>query len=115
MLPSNYFAAVASQVMGISEDYYWIVARAERKTPVAFYNGNREQPVLYDKARKTRDLLRKGNFPVHYVELRDHDHNYYAQRDHSNEDARNFLKDKKLPNPPPLRNPQHPGPSAFHS
>jgi hypothetical protein len=45
--------------MEISEDYNWIVARAERKTPVAIYFGGREQPVLYDKARKTRDLLRK--------------------------------------------------------
>lgn len=50
--------------------------RAERKTPVAIYIGDREQPDLYDQARKTRDLLRKENFPVHYVELRDHDHNY---------------------------------------
>jgi hypothetical protein len=73
MLQSNYFAAGAVHAMGISEDYYWIVARTERKTPVAIYIGDREQPVLCDKARKTRDLLRKENFPVHYVELTDHD------------------------------------------
>jgi poly(3-hydroxybutyrate) depolymerase len=101
MLQSKYFAAAAIHAMGISEDYYWIVPRAERKTPVAIYVGDREQPGLYDKARKTRDLLRKENFPVHYVELRDHDHNYYALSDHINEDAWNFLKDKKLPSPRP--------------
>jgi poly(3-hydroxybutyrate) depolymerase len=99
MLQSKYFAAAAIHGMGISEDYYWIVAKAERKTPIAIYVGDREQPAIYDKARKTRDLLRKENFPIHYVELRDHDHNYYAISDHINEDAWNFLRDKKLPNP----------------
>jgi len=98
MLQSNYFAAAAVHAMGISEDYYWIVGRAERKTPVAIYIGDGDSPDLFDKARKTRDLLRKDNFPVHYVELRGHDHNYYALSDHINEDAWNFLKDKKLPN-----------------
>jgi hypothetical protein len=97
MLQSTYFAAAAIHGMGISEDYYWIVGKAERKTPVAIYIGDSEQPDLYDKARKTRDLLRQEKFPVHYVELRDHDHNYYALSDRINEDAWNFLKDKTLP------------------
>jgi poly(3-hydroxybutyrate) depolymerase len=100
MLQSNYFAAAAIHAMGISEDYYWIVGKAERKTPIASYIGDGEQPDLYEKARKTRDLLRKENFPVHYVELRDHDHNYYALSDHINEDAWHFLKDKSLPTHP---------------
>jgi dipeptidyl aminopeptidase/acylaminoacyl peptidase len=99
MLESRYFAAAAIHGMGISEDYYWIIGKAERKTPVAIYVGDSEQPVIYERARKTIDLLRKENFPVHFVELRDHDHNYYAMSDHINEDAWNFLKDKTLPNP----------------
>jgi poly(3-hydroxybutyrate) depolymerase len=101
MLQSKYFAAAAIHAMGISEDYYWIIGRAERKMPVAIYVGDSENPDLYDQARKTRDRLRKENFPVHFVELRDHDHNYYALSDHINEDAWSFLKDKKLPNPGP--------------
>lgn len=101
MLQSNYFAAAAIHAMGISEDYYWIVGRAERKMPVAIYIGDSERPDLYDKARKTRDLLLKENFTVHFVELRELDHNYYALSDKINEDAWNFLKDKKLPNPQP--------------
>ena len=97
MLQSTYFAAAAIHAMGISEEYYGIVGRAERKIPVAIYIGDSERPDLYEITRKTRDLLRKENFPVHYVELRDHDHNYYALSDHINEDAWNFLKDKRLP------------------
>jgi hypothetical protein len=57
--------------MGNSEDYRSIVTRAERKTPAAIYIGDGEQPVLYDKERKTHDLLRKENLCVHYVELGD--------------------------------------------
>lgn len=101
MLQSKYFAAAAIHAMGISEAYYGIVPRAERKMPVAIYIGDSERPDLYDKACKTRDLLRKENFTVHFVELRDHDHNYYALSDQINEDAWNFLKDKKLPNSRP--------------
>jgi acetyl esterase/lipase len=103
MLQSNYFAAAAVHAMGISENYYWIVAKAERKIPIAIYIGDTERPDLYDKVCKTRDLLRKENFEVHFVELRDHDHNhnYYALPDHINDDTWNFLKDKKLPNPQP--------------
>lgn len=100
MLQSNYFAAAAIHAMGISKEYYGIVARAVRKMPIAIYVGDSERPDLYDKTSKTRDLLRKENFEVHFVELRDHDHNYYALSDQINEDAWNFLKNKKLPNLP---------------
>ena len=41
------------------------------------------------------------NFPVHYVKLRGHDHNYYALRDHINEQASEFPERQKLPNPQP--------------
>lgn len=99
MLQSNYFAAAAIHAMGISEEYYGIVAKAARKMPIAIYVGDIERPDLYDKTCKTRDLLKKENFEVHFVELRDHDHNYYALSDHINEDSWNFLKNKKLPNP----------------
>lgn len=99
MLQSNYFAAAAIHAMGIAKEYYGIVARAERKMPIAIYVGDSESHDLYDKTWKTRDLLRKENFEVHFVELRDHDHNYYALSDDINEDAWNFLKTKKLPNP----------------
>ncbi len=99
MLQSNYFAAAAIHAMGISENYYWIVAKAARKMPIAIYVGDSERPDLYGKTCKTRDLLRKENFEVHFVELRDHDHNYYTLSDQINEDAWNFLKTKKLPDP----------------
>src|SRR5581483_4087034 len=92
MFESEYFAAIAVHAMRIADDYAWIVNRAHRKTPIAIYIGDHDQFFSQESVRKTRDLLRKSGFPVHYVELSRHDHNYYALSDQINEDAWDFLK-----------------------
>lgn len=99
MFESEYFAAIAVHAMRIAEDYEWIVTRARRKTPIAIYIGDHDQFFSQDSLRKTRNLLRKAGFPVHYVELENHDHNYYALSDEINEDAWRFLKENSLPHP----------------
>jgi len=96
MFESQYFAAVAVHAMRIADDYAWIVTRAQRKTPIAIYIGDSDQFFSVDDVRKTRNLLRKAGFPVHYVELDNHDHNYYALADEINEDAWKFLKENRL-------------------
>jgi poly(3-hydroxybutyrate) depolymerase len=97
MFESNYFAAIAVHANRIADEYASIVTHAERKIPVAIYIGDNDQFFSQDSVRKTRDLLRKAGFPVHYVELENHDHNYYALADDINSDAWKFLKDKRLP------------------
>src|SRR5208283_119617 len=99
MFESEYFAAIAVHAMRIADDYAWIVTRARRKTPIAVYIGDHDQFFSQDNVRKTRNLLRKAGFPVHYVELENHDHNYYALSDEINEDAWGFLKGNSLPHP----------------
>ena len=99
MFESQYFAAIAVHAMRIADDYAWIVTRARRKTPIAIYIGDHDQFFSQDSVRKTRDLLRKAGFPVHYVELDHHDHNYYARADEINADAWKFLKENILPRP----------------
>jgi poly(3-hydroxybutyrate) depolymerase len=96
MLESRYFAAAAIHAMRIADEYTWIVARASRKTPVAIYIGDQDQFIPIDGIRKTRDLLLKEGFSVHYVELKKHDHNYYDLSDQINADAWNFLKEVRL-------------------
>src|SRR5271165_529143 len=96
MFESEYFAAIAVHAMRIAPDYEWIVTRAHRKTPIAIYIGDHDQFFSQDSVRKTRDLLRKAGFPVHYVELENHDHNYYARADEINADAWKFLKENRL-------------------
>ena len=97
MFESKYFAAIAVHAMRIADDYEWIVTRAQRKTPIAIYIGDHDQFFSQDSVRKTRDLLKKAGFPVHYVELDNHDHNYYARADEINADAWKFLRENRLP------------------
>lgn len=80
MFESQYFAAIAVHAMRIADDYTWIVGRAERKTPIAIYIGDHDQFFPVESVRKTRDLLLKAGFPVHYVEMDHHDHNLRAVR-----------------------------------
>lgn len=97
MLESQYFAATAIHAMRIADEYTWIVDRAKRKAPIAIYAGEMDPFVPVEGIRKTRDLLLKAGFSVHYVEIKKHDHNYYMISDQINADAWNFLKEARLP------------------
>jgi len=97
MFESEYFAAIAVHAMRIADDYAWIVTRARRKTPIAIYIGDHDQFFSQDSVRQTRNLLRKAGFPVHYVELDHHDHNYYERAGEINADAWKFLNENRLP------------------
>lgn len=96
MFDSEYFAAVAVHAMGISPEYFGILKKAQRKTPIAIYIGDQDPLVPLAKVRATRDLLEKNGFPVHYVELKGHDHNFYALADQVSEDAWKFLSEQRL-------------------
>ncbi len=96
-LDSQFYAAVAVHGMEINPDYRWIINQAKRKTPIAIYIGDRDEFFPVERVRKTRDLLINAGFPVHYVELKKHGHDYYYLSDQINLDAWNFLKDKQLP------------------
>lgn len=97
MFESQYFAAVAVHANRIADEYTGIVARARRRTPIAIYIGDHDQFFSVESVRKTRDLLKLSGFPVHYVEIPNHDHNYYARADQINADAWKFLAEKRLP------------------
>jgi len=99
MFESQYFAAVAVHAMRIADDYTGIVTHALRKTPISIYIGDQDQFFKEPDVRKTRDLLRNAGFPVRYVELRGHDHNYYAISDHINQDVWKFFVENPLPKP----------------
>ncbi len=97
MFESQYFAAIAVHANRIADDYTWIIDRAKRKTPIAIYIGDHDQFFKEESVRETRDLLRKAGFPVRYVELKNHDHNYYAIADQINQDAWKFFEENHLP------------------
>ena len=99
MLASRFFAAVAVHAMDIAPAYDRIVDSAARRTPVAMYIGDRDPLVSVARVRRTRDLLQGRGFPVRYLELPGHDHDYFAASDFINADAWAFLRRHTLPSP----------------
>jgi dipeptidyl aminopeptidase/acylaminoacyl peptidase len=97
MFDSDYFAAVAVTGMIISPDYDSILNQAKRKTPIVFFMGDHDQFSTLAQARRTRDLLVHGGFPLEYHEIKDHDHNYYALSDYINNAAFAFFRSHPLP------------------
>ena len=96
MYDSEYFAAAAIHGSDIADDYVSILDKAKRKIPIAIYIGDSDQYSPLAHVRKTRDLLNKDGFPVHYVEIVGHDHNYYEVAEKVNKDAWKFFEGEKL-------------------
>ena len=96
MFDSEYFAAVAVHAMGIAPEYDGILQKATRKIPLAIYIGDRDPLVSLANVHRTRDLLEHNGFVVHYVELKEHDHNYYYVAEKVNPDAWAFFREKRL-------------------
>ena len=97
LLDSDYFAAAAVHAMGIDDEYVSIVQRATRKIPIDISIGDHDQMVSIAQVRKTRALLQKSGFPIHYREIFDHTHNYYEMSDTINNDVWHFLESYRLP------------------
>jgi poly(3-hydroxybutyrate) depolymerase len=97
MFQSEYFAAVAVHAMGIAPEYDSILGHAKRKIPIAIFMGDRDPLVSLQNVRRTKELLEKNGFLVHYVELKDHDHNYYMVSNKVNADAWKFFAANELP------------------
>ena len=97
MYDSEYLAAAAIHGSDIADDYLSILDKAKRKIPIAIYIGDTDQYNPVAHVRKTRDLLNKDGFPVHYVEIVGHDHNYYEVAEKVNKDAWKFFEAQTLP------------------
>ena len=77
--------------------YVSILSHAQRKIPLAIYIGDHDQFFSLAHIHKTRDRLKQEKFPVHYVEIVGHDHNYYRVSDQVNRDAWKFFAAQTLP------------------
>jgi poly(3-hydroxybutyrate) depolymerase len=96
-LDSTYFAAAGVFAGIITPDYYWIVQKAQRKTPIAIYIGDHDQFFSFAQTRATRDVLVANGFTVHYVEIPNQDHNYPAISKWVNRDVWTFMSQYSLP------------------
>jgi poly(3-hydroxybutyrate) depolymerase len=98
-LASTYFAAAGVFAAIISPEYDSIVVEAKRKTPIAIYIGTRDPYYTLAQTRRTRDLLQGHDFPVHYLEMANRDHNYGAASSTVNPDVWKFMSQYSLPGP----------------
>jgi poly(3-hydroxybutyrate) depolymerase len=99
LLESRYFAAAAVHGMALARDYAWIIGKAERKTPIVIYAGDRDPYATPAAVEWTRDTLAASGCPVRLVEMPGHDHDYGAVADSVDRDAWRFLSAWRLPAP----------------
>ena len=95
-LESRYFAAAAVHGGIIENSKYQMAYFAVRKLPFAFYIGTKDQWWSVNQTRASRDALASRGFPVHYVEMKGADHNFYSRSEEITSDAWKFMKEYVL-------------------
>lgn len=97
LLDGKVFAAAAVHGAVIFPNHDWIVRRATRKTPIAIFIGDHDQYFPLAEAHHTRDLLQGKGIPLDYVEIANHDHDYFAVAPKVMDDASAFFSQNPLP------------------
>jgi len=93
---SEYFAAVAVHAGALHPDDYGALDWAARKIPIAIWIGDKDAFFPLDAVRATRDQLKSRGFPIEYVEIPGHTHDYYRSAPELNRDAWKFLSQRTL-------------------
>lgn len=95
-LESQYFAAAAVYGGVIQNFRFGIADLAARKIPIAYFIGTRDGWWTLEQTRSVRDALTTRGFPVHYVELKGADHNFFGHMEEVTNDAWEFLSQQSL-------------------
>ena len=96
LLESEYFAAAAVHAGALTQNRELITAQAERKIPIAMWNGTNDRIVPVDAVRQSRDFLVGRGFDVKLTEMPRHTHDYYGRSAEINQAAWGFLKAHRL-------------------
>ena len=96
LLESEYFAAAAVHAGALTHDQELMVNQADRKIPIAMWNGTDDRVVPLQAARLTRDFLLKQGFDVKLNEMPRHTHDYYTRSGDINRGVWEFLKEHRL-------------------
>jgi poly(3-hydroxybutyrate) depolymerase len=97
---SEYFAAVAIHAGALHPDDYGALDWAARKIPIAIWIGDKDAFFPLAAVRATRDQLKSRGFPVEYVEIPGHTHDYYKNAPELTRDAWKFLSARALTTDP---------------
>jgi len=97
VIDSRFYAAAAVHAGALPPGYEsQIISRADRRTPIAIWVGDRDPLFHVDAVTATQSLLEANSFPMKLSVIPDHDHNYYAISDEVNRQAWNFLKKAQM-------------------
>jgi poly(3-hydroxybutyrate) depolymerase len=99
-LESEYFAAAAVHAGAIMPAYVTILDYAARKIPFLIFIGTRDAFFPLDLVRATRDALKARGFPVDYVEMPGHTHDYRDVAKEINQKAWDFFSKNALASEP---------------
>lgn len=96
LLESEYFAAVAVHAGALTHDPDVLTAQADRKIPIAMWNGTDDRVVALPAVRQVRDYLAGRGFDVTLTEMPRHTHDYYGSASQINKAVWEFLKSHPL-------------------
>lgn len=96
VMESQYFAAAGVHAGAMGEDFYPYLDLAKRKIPITIWVGTEDpyfKPML---VKATQTELNKHGFDAKVVEIKGHDHNYYAVSKDLNPKIWDFFRSTKL-------------------
>jgi len=78
VMESRYFAAAGVHAGAMGEDFYPYIDLAKRKIPITIWVGTEDPYFKMPLVKATQAELNKHGFDAQVVEMKGHDHNYYA-------------------------------------
>lgn len=96
VMESRYFAAAAVHAGAIAEDFYPTLDLAKRKIPITIWVGTEDPYFKPTLVKAAQAELNKHGFDAKVVEIKGHDHNYYAVSKELNPKIWDFLRSNKL-------------------
>jgi len=96
VMESRYFAAAGVHAGAIGEDFYPSLDLAQRKIPITIWVGTEDPYFKLTLVKATQAELNKHGFDAKVVEMKGHDHNYYAVSKDLNPKVWEFFKSNKL-------------------
>jgi poly(3-hydroxybutyrate) depolymerase len=101
IVDANFYAAVALHAGALDSGYSNLMARANRRIPIAFWSGSMDMTCPLENVRHTKTVLESNGFPVELNVLPNHGHDYFTLDGIINEKAWKFLKKAQLKLPQP--------------
>jgi poly(3-hydroxybutyrate) depolymerase len=96
VMESRYFAAAGVHAGAIGEDFYPYFDLAKRKIPITIWVGTEDPYFKLPMVKATQAELNKHGFDSKVVEIKGHDHNYYAVSKDLNPKIWDFFRANKL-------------------